>query len=54
VVPLVAQESEDRVERQGIIFSKGFIPARMMDVGKRYRIEDVTRQTFIGFVSVLP
>jgi hypothetical protein len=38
VVPLVAQESEDRVERQGIIFSKGFIPARMMDVGKRYRI----------------
>lgn len=35
------------------MFSKGFIPARFYHVGTRYRIEDVAKQTFVGFVSTL-
>ena len=53
VVPLVAKENQDRTDPQGIIFSKGFIPHQFKNSDYRPRIEDVSRQTFIGFVSTL-
>lgn len=35
------------------MFSKGFMPVQFQSVGMRARIEDVSKQTFIGFVSQL-
>jgi cytochrome oxidase assembly protein ShyY1 len=54
VVPLVARENQDRSEREGLLFSRGYIPYFFKHIGNRYKIEDVEKQTFIGFVSTLP
>lgn len=51
VVPLVTKESDDKQE--GIMLSKGFLPSQYRDPNSRVRIEDVTQQTFVGYVSKL-
>ena len=35
------------------MFSKGFVPAAFKELSNRVRIEDVTKQTFNGYVSRL-
>lgn len=53
VLPLVARENEARDKREGLILSRGFLPYKYRHIGDRERIEDVSRQTFVGFVSQL-
>lgn len=38
VVPLVARENEERTEREGILFSRGFVPYKFKDIPNRYKI----------------
>ena len=54
IVPLVARQNKDRTEREGILFSRGYIPYFFKPIGLRYKIEDTDTQTFVGFVSTLP
>ena len=35
------------------MLSKGFLPLQFKDPNSRVRIEDVTKQTYVGFVSRL-
>jgi hypothetical protein len=51
---LLVKEDKDRSNAQGLIFSRGFLPYYFKDIGTRYRIENATQQTFVGFVSRLP
>ncbi len=53
VVPLLVQEAEDRSHQQGLLLSKGFLPFEFKSPGQRWRIEDVDKQTFTGYVSKL-
>lgn len=36
-----------------MLFSRGFLPYKYRHIGDRERIEDVSRRTFVGFVSQL-
>ena len=50
----MVREDADRSNAQGLIFSRGFLPYCFKDIGNRYRIENATQQTVLGFVSRLP
>ena len=51
VLPLVTREDKDHKNRQGLLFSMGWVPSRYRHPTCRLRIEKVDRQRFVGFVS---
>ncbi len=51
VVPLVTREDSKYQNRQGLLFSMGFVPESFKHLTCRPRIERVDRQKFVGFVS---
>lgn len=53
VVPLATREDKAQGKQEGIMLSRGFVPAKYKNPNDRVRIEDVTSQTYIGFVSKL-
>jgi hypothetical protein len=53
VMPLVTREDKNYQNRYGLLFSLGFVPSHVKDVTCRQKIENVSRQKFVGFVSRL-
>ena len=48
------KEDDDRQNQQGLLLSKGWMPGKFRSPVSRYKMENVSEQTFLGFVSQLP
>ena len=53
VVPLVCREDKKYENREGLLFSMGFIPKKVAHPTNRFGIERVDRQKFTCFVGRL-
>jgi hypothetical protein len=53
-VPLVVRQNKERTEHYGILFSRGYVSHECKKLGNRHKVENVHKQTFLGFVSTLP
>lgn len=51
IVPLITKDTEDGSEEYGVLLNKGWIPHEYASPNKRYKIENVEEQTFVGYVS---